>query len=226
MRLNRVNTLIEDNSYPLEGMHENDICDYFVSVFKPYESIIKQFESALLLHNVPLYITIIIVCGIFVTSFKVVVESEFPTIIFIICLYPSINLLLLVGGRNMLSSICIEIPDLPEGSPNRVLNVEELVKVSWKLLTFLWRIGFFVYRTFVCPNIIDIIVFLFAVIVFGLLLCVLDGLFIFTVVLCILLFFPPLLTREVVYSFLMAHLGHPLPEKEFNDQTYMKSKSE
>lgn len=226
MRLNRENTLIEDNSYPLEGMHEEDICEYFTSVFKPYESIIKQFEAALFLHNVPLYITIIIICGIFITSFKVVVESEFPTIIFLICLYPSINLLLLVGGRNMLSSLCIEIPDLPEGSPSRVMNVEEIVNIIWKLLTFVWRIVFFAYRTFVCPNVIDIIVFLFTVIVCGLLLCVLDGLFILSVILAILLFFPPLLTREIVYSYLMAHLGHPLPEKETNDEFDSKKKTQ
>lgn len=228
MRLNRENTLIEDNSYPLEGMHQEEICKYFTVVFKPYEPIIKQFEAALLLHNVPLYITIIIICGIFITALKVVVDSEFPTIFFFICLIPSINMLLLIGGRNMLSLLCIEIPELPEGLPNRVMSVDELVRILWRPLTFIWRIVFFAYRVFVCPNIIDIIAFLFTVIVFGLLLCVLDGVFIFSVILGIFLFFPPLLTREYVYSFLMAHLGHPIPEKEKEDynQPVLKAKLE
>ncbi|OHS96635.1 hypothetical protein TRFO_37155 [Tritrichomonas foetus] len=220
MRINRENTLIEDNSYPLAGMHEEDICNYLTTVLKPYEPFFNQFQAAVLLHNVPLYITILLISFVFLYTFKIIVDSEFPTIFFLIALYPMVNLILLIGGQNVLTNLCIEIPELPESAPDRVRPIHEIIQIVWKPLIFTWRAAFFAYRTFLCPNIVDIIVFLAVVIISGLLLCVLDGLLILSILVAICLIFPPLLTREVVYAFLMAHLGHPFPEKEEELEEY------
>ena len=225
MRITRENTIIEDKSYPLAGMREDDICDFLTAHLKPFEPVTCQIQAAIFLHNVPLYITMLLTCSIFLYSFKVVSCSEFPTMIFIISLYPLINLILLIGGKNVLQSMCIQIPQLPESAPDRIRPINEIIKLGWKPIVFLWRVGFFIYRTYLCPNVVDIVLFLFVAIVSGLLLCTLDGILILSILVAICLILPPLITREWMYNFIIAHLGHPFPEQEEEVERYYSIKT-
>ena len=212
MRINIRNTLIEDNSYPLAGMREADVCKYFTDALRPYTFIIDQVQGALFLHNVPLFCTMLVGAFAFVYSLKIVNDSDFPTVLYYLALVPIINLLLKLGGANMLRSLCVDLPDLDESEPNRIRSIEEIVQIGWQPLLYGWRVLFFVYRLYLRPNIVDICVFLFVVGVFGLLCCVVDVLSVFAVCLLLCLLFPPLLTRKVVSNFLIRQLGTPLPD--------------
>lgn len=214
MRINRENTLIEDNSYPLAGMREEDICKFFTDALHPYTPIINQLQGALLLHNVPLFCTILAGVFVFLYSFRIVSNSEFPTVLFIIAVYPLCMLLLKLGGGNMLKSLCIKLPVLPENEPARIRPLKEIVALAWMPILFAWRVGFFVYRVFVCPNIIDIAVLLFAIVVIGLLCCAIDVVLCTGVVLYIALICPALFTRKFVYNFIRKHLGNEIFTKD------------
>lgn len=217
MRINIRNTLIEDHSYPLAGMREEDICKYFADAFRPYEFIINQVQGALFLHNVPLFCTMLVGAFAFIYSLKIVHDSDFPTILYYLALVPIINLLLKLGGANMLRSLCVELPELDETEPDRIRSIEEIVEIGWQPVLYAWRVLFFVYRMYLRPNVIDISVFLFVVGVGGLLCCVIDVLSVFAVCLFMFLLFPALLTRKTVSNFMIRQLGTPLPENGKTD---------
>lgn len=213
MRINRENTLIEDNSFPLAGMRESDIIDYFTDKCAPYSYIFEQVQTALYLHNIPLYSAIVIMVALFLYILRAVNNSRFPTIFFLIMIYPIQCFFLKIGGNNIINSLCIDINTIHETEPNRIRSVREIVSLSWKPVLFCWRMLFFVYRVFVLPNTIDIIVLIIGTVIIGLILSIINGVFILGLILCLFLIFPPLLTRNSVYKFLMVHLGNPIVDK-------------
>lgn len=213
MRISRENTLIEDNSYPLAGMHEADIIDYFTDKLSPYSYFFEQVQSALYLHNLPLYFTIVIIVIMFLYTLKVVENSRFPTIIFLTMIYPIQCFFLKVGGNSIFNSLCIDLNTINETGPNRIRSVREIISLSWKPILFCWRLLFFIYRVFVKPNVIDITVLMIGTMLIGLILCMINGVFILGLFLSLFLIFPPLLTRNYVYTFLMIHLGNPIIDK-------------
>jgi hypothetical protein len=214
MRINRPNTLIEDNSYPLAGMHDDDVYGYFTEVMRPYAPLINQIQGALMLHNVPLFFFMVVTVVVFLYSLKTVRDSDFPTILYLVSLYPFVNLLLKIGGANGLKSLSVDLPELPRTAPDRIRSIEEMAEIFGKPMLFAWRVGFFVYRTFCCPNVVDITVFLFLVFVVGFLCCVIDVVVVLTLGIAMGLTFPAVLTRRIVYNVLVLHLGRSLGDPE------------
>ena len=107
----------------------------------------------------------------------------------------------------------IKIPDLPEDAPNRIRSLKEIVTIIYKPLTFLYQFFFFIYRTYVCPNIVDTIAILGIFILLGIICIAVNVIIIISIPIYTFLILPPLLTRETVYNGIMLHLGHPIPEK-------------
>lgn len=166
-RLNRPNTLIEDNLYPLAGYRQQDIVTKFVTMLKPIEEDILQIESALLLHNIPLYGAL---AGGFITFFLlayVLSKSCFPSFVSAVILVPCFHLFYVCGGVDLLRKLYKQIPELAEDNKRRVRSLEEIVSFIWFPLLWGWRIGFFVYRTFKCPNVIDTAFLIIATIILG-----------------------------------------------------------
>jgi hypothetical protein len=212
MRINRPNTLIEDHSYPLAGMREDDICRYFSDIVSPHSYLIDQIQGALLLHNIPLFCLILFCSALFFYSFAVVRDTGFPVAFYVFGVYPLGNLILKLGGLNVLRSLCITLPNLPHSAPDRVRTIPELVELLWRPVLYVWRVGFFVYRTFLCPNVVDITIFLIALTLAGLFYCVLNVLVIATGCWAIFLIFPAVFTRPYVYEPLVKHLGRPVTD--------------
>jgi hypothetical protein len=190
-------------------MHDEDIYRYFVDLLKPYAPMINQAQGALLLHNTPLFCFVVVIVIFFLYSLKVVRDSEFPMMLYLLTIYPFINLALKIGGSNALKAMCIDLPELHPTAPDHIRSIEEVVEICGKPMLFAWRIGFFVYRTFCCPNVVDITVFLMAVGILGFVCCVVDVLAVFAVGVVIFLTIPAILTRRIVYNVLVRQLGHP-----------------
>lgn len=204
--------MIENSSFPLAGWRENDIKAFFTELLRPYTGIIIQIQAALLFHNIPLYCVIVFSAIVFIYLLSIVVYSDFPTIFYFISVIPVFNAFLLLGGKEFLHSLCVELPDLPVTSSKRIRSLDEIVSILWRPLLYVWRVVFFIYRMYLCPNIVDISVFLVIIAIIGLLLCVVNGIVVLSVNLIILLTFPGILTRDAVYHFIIARFGHSIPE--------------
>lgn len=211
-RINKKNTLIEDYLYPFSGAEDEEVIDYFTDFFKPYTEIINQIEAAVMFHNKPLYAAIIFILAAVIYFLKIVSESQFPTFLFVCALVPIYYLFILVGGGTILKSLCIEMPKLPDDAPDRIRSVREIVEIIYKPLRFTWQIGYFIYHAYVCPNLIDTVVILIGITLLGMICCVIDFWIILAVPLVLFVIVPGILTQKAVYSFIMLHLGHPLPD--------------
>jgi hypothetical protein len=170
MRLNRENTLIENNLYPLAGCHPAEVQTKFVELLKPLESDILQIEAALLLHNIPL----LIVFGGFVLGFLGLSRALTPCVIsyltYAIIVVPVLTLVYTLGGVAFGRSLYLkDLPDLPPADPRRIHSLEEIVSYAWAPLLWGWRAAFFVYRTYVCPNPLDAGALVIGAIILGLL---------------------------------------------------------
>ena len=98
MRLNRENTLIENNLYPLAGFKPADVQAKFVSVLKPFETDILNIESALLLHNIPLFGAL---AGFFIGFWllsRIICPAVISTLSYAFIVIPLFHLFYLVGG--------------------------------------------------------------------------------------------------------------------------------
>jgi hypothetical protein len=214
MRINRENTLIEDHSYPLAGMREEDVCRFFCDAIRPFVPHISQIQGAVLLHNIPFFCVIIVLSSVFLYSFRIVNDSGFPMFLYVLGLYPLLCLLFKLGGQSMVKSFYVKLPDLPETAPDRIRTIEEIVEMVWKPTLVIWRIGFFVYRTYVCPNVVDIIVLLSSLVLLGFVFMAVNVVAVAFVALFILLTFPALLTRKSVFDFLVRHFRSSAAEED------------
>jgi len=205
MRINRQNTLIQDHSYPLAGMREEDICRFFCEAVRPLAPLVAQVQGALLLHNIPFFCFIVVISVGVLYSFRVISDSGFPVFLYAVSFYPLCCLLLKIGGQAIVKSFYIKLPELSEAAPDRIRTIEEIVERVWKPALMIWRGVFFIYRTYLCPNVVDIIVFMCAMIVVGLIYCTVNLVAIAFVMLLFVLTFPALLTRKTVYDFLVRH---------------------
>ena len=170
MRLNRENTMIENNQYPLAGMHPADVQKKLVEYCKPIEQDILQIEAALLLHNIPLLAAFGGYLLAFVIVSGILVGSGFPSLAYGIILVPLFHLFWCVGGVEIGRKLYLrEIPELPAEDPRRVRSVEELMEWFWFPMLWAWRAAFFVYRTFLLPNVVDTTAFIVIVVILGLL---------------------------------------------------------
>jgi hypothetical protein len=158
MRLNRENTLIENNLYPLAGCHPPEVQSKFVSILKPIEADILQIEAALLLHNLPLLAVFSVFLIGFVSLSLLLTPCLISYLTYAFIAVPLLTLVYTLGGVTFGRSLYLKsLPELPETHPRRVRTLAEIVAVVWPVLLWGWRIAFFVYRTFVCPNAIDVI---------------------------------------------------------------------
>jgi hypothetical protein len=168
MRLNRENTLIENNLYPLAGFHSAEAQKKFVEILKPIERDILQIQAALLLYNIPL----LIVFAGFLISFLYLSVLLTPVVIsyltYAIIAVPLLTLVYTLGGVDFARTLYLkDLPDLEATNPRRVRTLEEIVSYVWVPLLWGWRIAFFVYRTFVCPNGIDAIALVLGAVIIG-----------------------------------------------------------
>jgi hypothetical protein len=176
--------------------------------------VINQVQGALLLHNIPLFCFLIVFSFLFLYSFKWAADSGFPVFLYAASVYPVANLLLKLGGFAVLESLAVKLPELSRNCPDRIRTIEEIVEMSWKPVLAAWRFAFFVYRLYLCPNDVDILLFLAVVIAVGLLYCILPIVTILCIVHLMVLTFPAILSRRGVYEFLMRHLGHLIADAD------------
>jgi len=201
--------MIENYQYPLAGMEEEEICEYFTDLLSPYSSFFDHLQSALYLHNIPLFCFIFIFVLGFFHLLKVIVSSKFPTVFFLASIIPVVQLFCLLGGNSLFKTILRDMPVLPIDDPKHIRPVKSIVRHLWKPLSSLWMLGFFVYRTLLCPNVVDTITLLILITLVGLLFCIFDFILIFQVIAIFFLIVPSILTKERVYRSLMLHIGHP-----------------
>ena len=156
MRLNRENTMIENNLYPLAGFHPEDGQKKLCEMLAPLEQDILQIQGALLLHNIPLFVQLTGILLGFVVLSSVLASKGVPSLVYGAIFVPLWHLFYHLGGVTLLrKSYLKELPKLDEKNPRRIRTVEELMNWFYLPMTWGWRIGFFIYRTFVCPNVVD-----------------------------------------------------------------------
>jgi hypothetical protein len=202
-RLNRENTFIENNQYPLAGLHPPDVEVKFAEILKPLETDILQLEAALLLHNIPLFAVFAgYLIGFFVLSI-LLTKSIISPLTYSFIFVPLFHLVYLFGGIDFGRTLYLaEIPNLPADRRDRVRSVPELLHWFAPTLKWGWRFGFFIYRTFVCPNIVDTIVLILAAILLGFIAKLINPLVLLLALIVIALFVPAILTKTPAGQFL------------------------
>lgn len=213
-RINRQNTMLENYLIPLAGTTPEERIDFYCNLFNPYSEIIYQFQAALLLHNIPLYILIIFLSIFFIYITYLIEASPFPTLLFFLSLIPLAQLARELGSSSIFKSLIIELPQLPADAPNRIRNLEEIFDLLHPPFTFFWRLGFFIYKSILCPNLVDTFALFLIIIGLGVLLMIIRIWVVLTIFLVFVLAMPTILTRKFVYDNVMYHLGHPFPELE------------
>lgn len=167
MRINRENTLIENNLYPFAGFSREEIIESFVKSCRPYEDHIMQFQAAFLLHNMRLFLALIcIVVGL--NSFIYMLFScDISAAIILLIIIPLLELIYCFDVHISIQKLYIEVPKLDAEDPSRLRPLESLVAMFWKPVLVVWRAGFFVYRTIVCPNPIDSVILIVLLLILG-----------------------------------------------------------
>ena len=165
-RLNRENTLIENNLYPCAGMKEEDIKKTFVNIFTPYEEEINQIQNALFLHNIPLFV-MIIVSFIAFWILNIILYSKLSSAVYLIIFIPLIYLPYILNLQKFFKKFYSKDFIVDESNPARILKLEEIISFTYKPFLLIWRIGFFVYRVFICPNPVDVIIFIISIVFVG-----------------------------------------------------------
>ena len=196
MRLNRENTLVENNLQPCSGMFPEDIQKKFVKALEPYKEYIDQFQAALWLHNIPLFGVIMgIAVGLFVL-FELLRLSSIPNVIVFIITIPILELFYCFDVHKHIKKLFIELPQTAADAPDRIRSLEELISYTYKPILTIWRIGFFIYRTYLYPNVVDTIAFILGAIVIGLLSLISIPFFeIFSIAIIVALVVPGLLSK-------------------------------
>ena len=196
MRLNRENTLIENNQYPLAGNNPQQAQDYLVKACTPYKEYFDQVQAGLFLHNPLMYIFLVVftllTCCVFVW-----IKNVFGSLALGIVIVPYFYLFYCFGFIEKVFVKYLYIKKLPEITADKrdhIRSLEEIFAIVWCPVVWVWRIGFFIYRVFVCPNGIDVAVFIVAVFILSILSRVFN--FIILVAFFILLF----LVLAPVYS--------------------------
>ena len=195
MRLNRENTLIENNLYPLAGFKPADVQAKFVSVLKPFETDILNIESALLLHNIPLFGAL---AGFFIGFWllsRIICPAVISTLSYAFIVIPLFHLFYLVGGVDFGRKLYAQIPELPENDPTRVRPLTEIVSWFWFPILWGWRAAFFVYRTFVCPNLVDTAFLIIATFILNLFARIISPFTILFILIIVTFSAPAILTR-------------------------------
>jgi hypothetical protein len=135
-RLSRKNSLIEDNLYPMAGCHRDEVEKKFVEILTPFENDILQFESALLLHNIPLFV----VYALFFVGFLVVsllaTKCFLSSLTYAFIVIPIFTLVYNLGGVSFGRSLYKPLPELPEDNQRRIRPLAELV--GWTAPALLW----------------------------------------------------------------------------------------
>lgn len=167
MRLNRQNTLIEDNLQPCAGMTPEEIQKKFVKAIEPYKEYIDQIQGALYLTNIPLFALLI---GTVIAVFVIfgVLSAILPRTAVLLITIPLLELFYCFDAQKLVKKLFIELPEKQADAPDRIRSLEEIVAIFWKPALFIWRVGFFVYRTIVCPNVVDTITLILATIIVSL----------------------------------------------------------
>ncbi|OHT17512.1 hypothetical protein TRFO_02554 [Tritrichomonas foetus] len=206
MRLNRENTLIENNLYPCAGFHPKDVQAKFVKALEPFKTDILNIESALLLHNIPLFSALAGFCLVFLIFSNCLVKSFVPSLAYGIILVPLFHLFYCLGGVEFGRKLYKDLPELGAEDPLRIRPLEEIVSWFWFPILWGWRIGFYIYRTFVCPNIIDTSALIIITIILGCILRAINIFYLLIFVLTLAFAAPAVLTRtpagDVVKQFL------------------------
>lgn len=219
MRLSRENTLIENNLYPCAGMHPKDVQTKFVKALKPYENDILNLESALLLHNIPLLAAFGGYLLVFLIVSNMLVHSFVSSLAYGIIFVPLFHLFYCLGGVEFGRKLYKQLPTLSAEDPLRIRPLEELVSWFWFPILWGWRFGFFVYRTFVCPNVVDTAAFIVLVILVNLIFKVIN-IFILLIILLVLgLAAPAVLTRTPAGDYVNKFLEDMKKGKENNGQS-------
>ncbi|KAH0786595.1 hypothetical protein GPJ56_009497 [Histomonas meleagridis] len=215
MRLNIENTLIQDNLYPLAGYREKDVESKFVSVMKPIEQDVLQIESALLLHNIPLYAALAAGFFFYFLVAYLLSKTTFPSLVSAVILVPTFHLFYCLGGMNLLRKLYLKtLPELANDNKRRVRSLEEIVSYIAQPMKWGWRLAFFVYRTFLCPNVVDTSALIIATIILGYIFKLINFFLLMLIIVVLILVLPAVFTMTPAGDFL---------EKYINDLKAKKS---
>jgi hypothetical protein len=218
-RLNRENTLIENNLYPLAGLHPPDVQKKFVEILTPLKDDILNIEAAVLLHNVRLFALFAgFLIGFLVLSI-VVTKSFISPVIYLFILTPLLTLVYTLGGVGLARKFYLSpLPDLPEDNLARIRSLEEIVEWIWFPLLWGWRVAFFVYRTYVCPNAIDTVALIVAALLLGLIAKLVNLLIVLFAIVALFLTAPAILARTPVGEYLKNFVKGWNKRKEAKDK--------
>jgi hypothetical protein len=154
-RVNQENTDIKIDLYPLAGLDPVAVESRFADILAPYENDIMQLESALLLYNIPLFGALAgFIVGFLVLSL-ILTRSFLSPLTYAVIAIPILQVVYLLGVKFVRTLYTASLPNLPEDDLARVRSLKELLHWFAPTIKWAWRIVFFVYRTFVCPNLVD-----------------------------------------------------------------------
>ena len=199
MRLNRENTLIENNLYPLAGYHSEQAQEYLVSACTPYKEYFDQVQAGLFLHNVPMYIFLVLFTIVTCVIFSVILKV-FGSLTLGIVLLPYFYLYYCFGFvENVFKKYLFQkLPEVASERRDHIRSLEEIFAVVWAPVTWVWRIGFFIYRVFVCPNGIDAVVFILAIFLLSAISKLVNFINLFAFILILLLVLIPVYVRTTL----------------------------
>jgi hypothetical protein len=216
-RLWRRNTLIEDNLYPLAGCHPPEVKAKFADSLEPIKEDIIQIEAALLLHNIRLFVVVVVFVVAFL-SLSLVLSSVLSPLAWAAIVVPLATLVYNFGGVGLARSFYFKLPDSAYNGPARVRSLDEILDFAWFPLLWGWRIAFFVYRTYVCPNGVDAVVLIVAVVLIALVGKIINFLAILLAIAIVLLITPAVLTRTPLGTWAAQHIEGLRKKKEQGDQ--------
>ncbi|EAX91201.1 hypothetical protein TVAG_220950 [Trichomonas vaginalis G3] len=180
----------------MAGCTPEEIQSRFVKAITPYKEFIDQFQAALLLKNIKFFVAIMVTVIGLITIFGLLIRSSIPNLVVAIIAIPILELFYCFDAHLKVKKLYIaEIPQSAEGALDRLWTLEEIIALVWKPALMIWRFGFFVYATFVCPNPVDTIAFILMCILLSFVNKFINFFVLFSVLLVLALVAPAILVK-------------------------------
>ncbi|EAY04344.1 hypothetical protein TVAG_069940 [Trichomonas vaginalis G3] len=164
------------------------------NLLTPYKEYIDQFQLALYLKNIKLYL---IIMGSILSVFLLYVILYFlyipPTILAIISI-PLFQLIFVFDLNNKIKDYFLtEIPETAEDAPDRIRPIAEIVHYAWIPARYVYMFFDISYRAIFTPNKIDTLEFIVSILLLGFINRILNIFVLITVTLVVCLVIPPVL---------------------------------
>jgi hypothetical protein len=193
-----------------DGGRASELQSKFATFLTPYSDHILQLQSALLLHNVPLFAAICVFLSAFLAASYFLTRS----LIYLAVVVPSVQLLSALRFFDFFRALYLsELPNLSDTNPRRVRALDGLLALAAAPI----RLGclgvVYVGRVLRAPNVMDNLIIIMAIVILEFLFQAVDAFVVAAVIIAVALAAPAVLTMTPIVGYAKKYILAWIPRR-------------